>query len=229
MKWNIWIGALAVSVGLCSQSFGFELLEQMLGLRHHGSCCQPTCCEPEPTCCEPEPSCCDPEPACCEPEPSCCEPEPSCCEPADCCASSCCSKRCGLFDGLHGLFDLTCNRCKKSSCCETSCCDPEPSCCEPEPSCCEPVSCCSKKRHCGGLLAGLFKHHNRCCKPASSCCSTASSCCGGGSVSYGGEGGTVHEADEAAPMPPAPMPDPSASLQRKGFVIPTSGRVARHR
>ena len=27
MKWNIVIGTLVLSVGLCSQSFGFELLE----------------------------------------------------------------------------------------------------------------------------------------------------------------------------------------------------------
>src|SRR5690606_41926598 len=47
MKWNMVFGALVVSVGLCSQSFGFELLDRMLGLNDCGcnSCCtaQPSC------------------------------------------------------------------------------------------------------------------------------------------------------------------------------------------
>ena len=57
MKWNMVFGALVVSVGLCSQSFGFELLERMLGLNDCGcnSCCQQAC---QPSCgcdkgCEP--------------------------------------------------------------------------------------------------------------------------------------------------------------------------------
>ena len=80
MKWNMVFGALVVSVGLCSQSFGFELLDRMLGLNDCGcnSCCQKSCepacgcdkgCEPsllrrrklavpQPTCCAAaEPSC----------------------------------------------------------------------------------------------------------------------------------------------------------------------------
>ena len=32
MRWNMVLGALVVSVGLCGQSYGFELLERMLGL-----------------------------------------------------------------------------------------------------------------------------------------------------------------------------------------------------
>ena len=32
MKWNILIGSLVMGVGLCANSFGFELLDQMLGL-----------------------------------------------------------------------------------------------------------------------------------------------------------------------------------------------------
>src|SRR6476659_4963831 len=48
MKWNMVFGALVVSVGLASQSFGFELLDRMLGLNDCGcnSCCQkaaPSC------------------------------------------------------------------------------------------------------------------------------------------------------------------------------------------
>ena len=49
MKWNMVFGALVVSVGLCSQSYGFELLDRMLGLNDCGcnSCCQKSC---EPAC-----------------------------------------------------------------------------------------------------------------------------------------------------------------------------------
>jgi hypothetical protein len=76
MKWNMFLGALVVSLGLCSQSFGFDLLNRMLG-RNSGGCCQSQCCET--SCCEP--TCC--EPACCEP--ACCEP--ACCEQQSCCDS----------------------------------------------------------------------------------------------------------------------------------------------
>src|SRR4029078_9491966 len=58
MRWNMVFGALVVSVGLCAQSFGFELLDRMLGLNDCGcnSCCQKSC---EPSCgcdqgCEPK-------------------------------------------------------------------------------------------------------------------------------------------------------------------------------
>ena len=32
MRWNLFAGALIISAGLCSQSYGFELLDRMLGL-----------------------------------------------------------------------------------------------------------------------------------------------------------------------------------------------------
>ncbi len=68
MKWNMVLSALVVSVGLCGQSFGFELLERMLGLNDCGcnTCCQKSC---QPTCgcekgCEPACAAC-PELLCC--------------------------------------------------------------------------------------------------------------------------------------------------------------------
>src|SRR5690606_36696619 len=95
MKWNMFLGALVVSFGLCSQSFGFELLNRML--LGHNSCCQSSCCEP--TCCE-APACC--EPTCCE-APACCEPTcceaPACCEPACCDAACRCNRRISLSGG----------------------------------------------------------------------------------------------------------------------------------
>ena len=84
MKWNMVFGALVVSVGLCGQSFGFELLDRMLGLNDCGcnSCCNS--CEPSCGCdkgCEP--SCCAAEAACAA-APSCgCAAEAACgCAPA---------------------------------------------------------------------------------------------------------------------------------------------------
>jgi len=238
MKWKLFIGALVVSAGMCSQSFGFELLDRMLGGGHGGcgNCCAPSCCEP--SCCEAaaccEPTCCEAA-ACCEP--SCCEAaaccEPSCCEAASCCDScnTCGHRHCGLFKGLKGLFD--CNRCCKSSCCEPACC--EPACCEQacEPACCEAAACCDpcntcgnsccKKRHCG-LLAGIFRCKKSCCHSAcNTCCDNGcGNACGNGGC-CGGEGGDAPApaagGEEAAPMPPAPMADPSASIQRGRQVV----------
>ena len=48
MKWNMVFGALVVSVGLASQSFGFELLDRMLGLNDCG--CNSCCHKAEPAC-----------------------------------------------------------------------------------------------------------------------------------------------------------------------------------
>ncbi len=48
MKWNMVLSALVVSVGLCGQSFGFELLERMLGLNDCG--CNTCCTKTAPSC-----------------------------------------------------------------------------------------------------------------------------------------------------------------------------------
>ena len=92
MRWNMFVGALVVSVGLSSQSFGFELLDRMLGLNDCGcnSCCEPQCCEKScaPAC---EQAC---APAC---EPACAAPA---CEPA--CATACDTGCCGNGHGHRG-------------------------------------------------------------------------------------------------------------------------------
>jgi len=205
MRWNMFLSALVVSVGLGSQSFGFELLDAMLGYGGHGGGHGSSCCA------EPEPSCCEPEPSCHEPEPSCCEAE-----------QSCHKQHCGhgLLDGLFGHGG------HKQGCCEPepSCHEPEPSCCEPEPSCCEPEPSCHKQRHRCGLLSGLFGHHGH---HKSSC----DSCGGGGCDSCGGYGGAIGDAiegDDAAPMPPAPMADPEASLRSKRRVVQAASIVRRN-
>jgi hypothetical protein len=44
MKWNILVGSLVLGLGLCTQSFGFELLDRMLGIGGCGCDAAPTCC-----------------------------------------------------------------------------------------------------------------------------------------------------------------------------------------
>ena len=103
MKWNMLLGALAVSVGLCSQSFGATLLDRMLGTGCGcNSCCEtaPSCCAAaEPSCCaKAEPSCCAPaaaEPSCCAPAAPTCEAAPSCCAAPSCGCESAPSCGCG--------------------------------------------------------------------------------------------------------------------------------------
>ena len=84
MKWNMVVGALFISVGLCGQGFSAELLDRMLGLNGCGctSCCAPKCCEK--TCCATEPSCSAPAGCTAAADPSCCAKaaDPSCCAAA---------------------------------------------------------------------------------------------------------------------------------------------------
>src|SRR5438876_310245 len=106
MKWNIILGSMVLGLAMCSQSFGFELLDRMLGSNGCGcdtSCCQTKCCKPK----------------CCESK--CCKPK--------CCESKCCRQP--LFGGcnngckqggwkarccfLSGLFPC------KQRCCDNGC------------------------------------------------------------------------------------------------------------
>jgi hypothetical protein len=178
MKAKVILGMLLVSAVLAGQSFGLELLNDLLGINNGCSngCCEPACCEKAcgPVCCEKacapaccEKTCCEPkccEKACCQPkcccEPKCCKPacEPACCE-KECC-ETCCKSHCDLFAGLKGLFACKkgcCEPCGNACCEDTKCCAPEPKCCEKqccEPACCEKSCCeptcgtCCHKHHC---------------------------------------------------------------------------------
>src|SRR3972149_1826517 len=105
MKSKTIFGALLVSVALCSQGFGLDLLDRMLGLNNCGGCGECNACA-KAACCEPAKACC-PEPCC---PVKACEPA---CEPA-------CEKNCGksccrvtpvrdLFCGIKDL--LECDHC----------------------------------------------------------------------------------------------------------------------
>jgi hypothetical protein len=177
----MFLGALVLGVTICSQSFGFELLDRMLGHKGCTSCCEPGC-DAGNGCCEPgcgagngcaEPACgagngCA-EPAC-DAGAGCCEPD---CGAASCCGARKCRKKHDLFGGLKGLFE----KCKrKHSCCD-SCCEPA---CDAGNGCAEPA--CGAGNGCAEPACGAG---NGCAEPAcdagAGCCEPscgAASCCG---------------------------------------------------
>lgn len=198
MNGKMLLGALIISAGLCSQGFAGHLMGRMMH-SHNGcgaSCCETNCCEP---------SCCDS--GCGD----CCDPCGSCCEPVW--QPKCCRRGADLFRNLfshHGCCDSGCG-------CESSCCDSGcGSCCES--SCCD-SGCGSCGHGCGKkacLLDALFGGCKKSCCQSSCCDSCQTGCC-----SHGGYEGGYHEggaptaapSDESAPVPPAPMADPSARRQ----------------
>ena len=224
MKWNIIVSTVVLGLGLCAPSYGFDLLDRMLGA---GGCgCETQCCEPA---------------GCCDKGPSCCDVGPSCCDSAPCCQKSC-HRRGGLFGGHHHRGN---GCCAKDACgCEApSCCDKAPSCCEPaccEPACCEPACCqpsCKKRcRPC--LLERIFGCRKSCCDSGCNACDSCTVSCGcdagcDAGCTMGGAGGgkgapaPAMEGSEMAPMPPAPVVDPSAYLPAKRRVVHASTTLVR--
>jgi hypothetical protein len=113
-------GALLVSVALCSQGFGFELLDRMLGL-NCGGCGEYKACA-KVACCEPAAKACCPEPACCA--------KPACCEKACGHCNKCrCTPVRDLFAGLHDLFECKGVQCDPCGCQAAKGCCPEPAVC----------------------------------------------------------------------------------------------------
>ena len=174
MKLKIFIGALVLSTGLCTQSFGFELLDTMLGLngcgcqsRTRARCCAKPCGQPKSCCAK----------VACRPK-RCCAPKPKTC----CAKKSSCRSRCGcdLFAGLRGLFSCGC----RSKCG----CDAKPkSCCAPKKSCC--------RSRCGRNLLSIFG----CCKGG--CSKGGCSSCGGKGGDAGADSAVPMPPD---PMPTDP-------------------------
>ncbi len=151
-----------------------------------------------------------------------------------CCDSGCdpCGDVCGAPSCGCEIAAPACGGCGSSSC--GGGCSAAPS-CGCEIAACDPcaASCAPK---CGGLLSKLFKRKNRCCDSYVSCdsgcasgsCGGGCSSCGGGSTTYGTssapvEAPVVH--GDAAPMPPAPIVDPSAYLQSNRRVIQATSYV----
>jgi hypothetical protein len=246
MNRSILIATLMLGTTLCSQSFGFDLLDRMLGLRGAGcdtACCETVACHADPACGVDLAGCCPADPACGIEAAGCCPTAgPACGADLGCCAPA--HHRGGgllprLFGHLHGR-----SHCDAvgAGCCEVAapCCPTEPVCgCETVghghgrglghhlglggPACgCETVAAgCDS--HCGhhgrrpGLLSRLFGHHR-----ASACdvgCDVAAGC------GCGVSAGQIH--GDAAPMPPAPVVDPSASRHTQRRVIPASSSYVR--
>src|SRR4051812_42038203 len=218
MKWNMILGSLVLGLGLCSQGFGFDLLDRMLGA--NGCGCQTSCCtSAAPSCAAPAcaaPTCAAPAgPTCAAPMGPACGAEASCAAAPSC--GGCCKKRCcGLH--LNGL--LGCHRCK--SACNTGCAAPAcsaPTCaaptCAAAPACGAEPSCgCGNSHGCGGchrpcLLDRLFSCHHRCCKPACNVGCGAPACAAPACGAEGGKAMPVPSVD-SPPPPPAPVIDSSA-------------------
>ena len=166
MKRMLFLGALVLGVTVCSQSFGFELLDKMLGHKGCASCCEPGC-DAGNGCCEPgcgagngcaEPAC-GAGNGCAEPA---CDAGSSCCEPSCGAAKGCLKKKHDLFGGLKGLFACK----KKSRGCTDSCCEPA---CGAGNGCAEPA--CGAGNGCAEPACGAG---NGCCEPA---CDAGAGCC----------------------------------------------------
>jgi hypothetical protein len=225
----------------------------MRGSGCDSSCCD-TGCAAAPTCgceiaaCDPcgaAPSCgC--EIAACDP----CGAAPSCgceiaCDPCgNACDSGCGKARrrplmelLGKFEcAKRGLFSRhACDSgCAAPSCgCEVACdpCGAAPSCgceiaaCDPcgaAPSCGCEIACnpCGSRKH-GGLLSKLFKRRGSSCCDAVALCDSGCSSCSSMSAPLAAP---VMRGD-AAPMPPAPVVDPSAYLQSNRRVIQATSYV----
>jgi hypothetical protein len=247
--------SLALGCLMTTQSFGFDLLDRMMGSRGNG--CDVACCETPsyagPACgCE-APACdsgCGParggllghlrgnggHGGCCAAEPACgCEPAcgiaaaPACgCEVAGCDSGCGSAKRGGLLSRLFGHGNRGCD----AACCEAPCAAAcaEPACgCEPAcgiaaaPACgCEVASCdsgCGHGRR-GGLLSRLFSGH-RSSKGCDQGCDSGCGCGTPTTVPYSSP--SMHSVPEA----PAPIVDPSASVQSKRRVVQASARYVR--
>ena len=219
MKRMMFLGALVLGVTVCSQSFGFELLDRMLGCKGCTSCCEPGCdAGAGDGCCEPG---CDAGNGCCE---------PACDAGAGdgCCGSSCCgTRKCrkhDLFGGLKGLFEK-CKR-KHKSCCGDSCCEPAcdagagNGCCEPA---CDAGSCCgtSCRKKCTPIRDLLKAVHAAKKARRSSCCGT--SCCEPGCDA--GNGCCEPACDAGEEPACAAAPDCSASISTPVTVAQVSRTV----
>ena len=91
MKLKLVFGALMLCMSLAGRSYGFEMLDRMLGMGDSGSdcCCEPKCCEK--TCCAAEHACG--------------------CEKSCGCEQSCgCEKSCGCASACSSCAALKCRR-----------------------------------------------------------------------------------------------------------------------
>ncbi len=109
MKWNIIVGSLVLGLGLSAQSFGFDLLDRMLGMNYDGCSSKASCCETKFV----DPGCDD---GCASP----CGSSTACCDTP-------------ILDAIRShVCKLKSIRIRDHSSCEAKCSDPG---CGAEPSC----------------------------------------------------------------------------------------------
>lgn len=233
---------MALGCLMTTQSFGFDLLDRMLGSRGCG-CDTISCVTPANDCCTTGPTC-GAEFGCttgCEP--ACgaesrfgllskvgCNSNSGCCEADPCCDASPCSVGNGI--GRGGLLTKLFSK-RTSACCDSGC---EPACgfesaCAPAcgltaSSCgCATTGCdspCGTSLKPRGLLSKLFGKCNtsNCCDAP---CDGIASGCGCGAPVAPHSVPTIDSVPEA----PAPIADPSASYQGKRRVVQASARFVR--
>jgi hypothetical protein len=237
-------GALLVSVALCSQGFGFELLDRMLGL-NGGGCGECNACAKVAPCAPCAKTC---APACCEKQclPTC---------PTKCCKEKVCRPTPvrDLFANIKDLFEAKGCQYDPAGCCETPKCCPEPTCCA-KPKCCHKVRCCEKPA-CKACEPACKACEPACCEKAckpkchklyrrpvlemlenlfgnENCCGEAGceAGCGCGGTTVPGKAPAAAPAkapEQAAPLPVAPKADPSASIETRG-IYQASRNLARN-
>ncbi len=196
MKWNILVGSLVLGLGLSTQSFGFELLDRMLGI--NGSGCASSCCDTK--------GCTD---AGCAAK---CGADTGCTAAATCgCDNGCHKSRCRSRG----------RRCCHNGCTSNGCAAK----CGADYGCAAAASCgcdngCKKSCRRGCLLDRIFVCRKSCCN--SGCSSCEAKC--GAEVGCGcGAPAAALESD--GDMPPAPVVDPSAFLPSQRRVIHASTLV----
>lgn len=169
---------------------------------------------------------------------------PSCgCEIASCdpcgCDTGCSKPRRRPLMELLGKAKCNLHKLGQRNACDSGCGDPcgIPSCgceiaapsCGVEISACDPCGAASCGPRCGGLLGKLFQRKNHGCD-ALACdtgCASGCSSCGSGNISYPSSAPVAAPQvnGDAAPMPPAPIVDPSAYLQSNRRVIQATSYV----
>lgn len=231
------LGSLVLGLAVCTQGFGFELLDRMLGASGCGCearCCATACCKDKchrrSRCCDPcgakgcgavapgcvaaAPTCAAPmAPACAAPAAPACGIDPTCAGVPACgidkghCGNGCGCKRGCLLDRL-----FACNKCCRGGCAFGGC----------NRGCgCGKGHC--GKGHCGkGCGCGVAAHG--CGAAAPTCAAPMAPACGCDAIAPVKAAPAGHD---YFPMPPAPVVDPSAFIPTQRRVVHASTSLVR--
>ena len=249
MKWNILIASMVLGLGLSTQSFGFELLDRMLG---SNDCCQKDGCAQKDGSCQKD-GCCQKDSKGCEQKgcaPKCCRRpllSMNLCAQKSCGSDKGCAQKDGCGDKGCGQKDGCCQKDDGKGCAQKGCgsglglgifqksCGSDKGCCQKD----DGKGCCQKddgkgcaQKGCAGpsLLDRIFSRS--CCSGKGAkggCDSKGSDKCGCGSSQKDDKAGDVikAEASDDAPVPPAPVVDASAFMQSQQRILQASTTLVR--